>query len=395
MLLPLVYFLTPLPRRWRYRFAMFRVLLTLFVVAAAVAVALWQLDVVQLPFGQESAEGRQTQSTLFAVVKAGDLTELQALLAAGSDVNARDQYGQTPLIYALSEGTDEEVVNRLLEAGANVNVTTEAGWTPLMYAARDAESAETVQQLMFAGADPTVRNAEGQTAADLARRNPAVASTWLLGRLEQLAEGPYSPEWPSGFTVPVEGATISSRSTHLPGARRAYRNGIHEGFDFYDGTVSVSIEYGTPIRAVAGGVVIRADTGYQEMSAEEYDRIIATAKRNLSTPAEILDKLRGRQVWIRHPGGFVTRYAHLSAVAEGIEAGDVVRQGQLIAATGNSGALEAVQGTKDDAHPHVEVWQGDETYLGSGLDACDIYPLAAQVFGEEALPPYTESCPGV
>ena len=374
---------------------MFRVVLTLLVVAAGVAVALWQLDVVQLPFGQESAEGRHTQPTLFAVVKAGDLTELQALLAAGSDVNARDQFGQTPLIYALSEGADEEVVGSLLEAGANVNVTTEAGWTPLMYAARDAESAETVQQLMFAGADPTVRNAEGQTAADLARRNPAVASTWLLDRLDELAEGPYSSEWPSGFTVPVEGATISSRSTHLPGALRAYRNGTHEGFDFYDGTVSVTIEYGTPIRAVAGGVVIRADHGYQEMSAEEYDRVIATAQRNLSTPEEILDKLRGRQVWIRHPGGFVTRYAHLSAITEGVQVGSEVEQGDLIAATGNSGTIEAAQGTRADPHPHVEIWKGDETYLGSGLEACEIYPLAAQVFGEAALPPYTESCPGV
>lgn len=374
---------------------MFRVLLTLLVVAAGAAVALWQLDVVQLPFGPESAEGRQTQSTLFAVVKAGDLTELQALLAAGSDVNARDQYGQTPLIYALSEGADDEVVGRLLEAGADVNVTTEAGWTPLMYAARDAESAETVQQLMFAGADPTVRNAEGQTAADLARRNPAVASTWLLDRLEELSEGPYTAEWPSGFTVPVEGATISSRSTHLPGALRAYRNGTHEGFDFYDGAVSVSIDYGTPILAAAGGVVIRADHDYQELSVEEYDRIIATAKRNLSTPEEILDKLRGRQVWIRHPGGFVTRYAHLSAITEGVQVGSKVRQGDQIAATGNSGTLEAAHGTQDDPHPHVEIWQGDETYLGSGLEACEIYPLAAQVFGEVALPPYTESCPGV
>ena len=374
---------------------MLRVLLTLLVVAAGAAVALWQLDVVQLPFGQEVGESGTSGSTLFSVVKSGDVERLQELLLAGSDVNARDQYGQTPLIYAISEGAGSDLVQALLEAGADVNVSTEAGWTPLMYAARDAESAGIVQLLMFAGADPTPTNADGQSAADLARANPAVASTWLLDRLSYLAEHPFSRDWPSGYTVPVEGATISSRSTHLPGALRAYRNGTHEGFDFYDGTVSVEIDYGTPIRAVAAGVVIRADTDYQEMSLEEYEQIIATAQRNLSTPEEILDKLRGRQVWIRHPGGFVSRYAHLAAIREGIEVGVEVAQGDLIAETGNSGTLEAAQSTREGPHPHVEIWQGDDVYLGYGLDACQIYPLAAQVFGEVALPPYTESCPGV
>ena len=374
---------------------MFRVLLTLFVVAAGAAVALWQLDVVKLPFGQEESGVSRGQGTLFSVVKSGDVTQLQEMLAAGGDVNARDQYGQTPIIYAISEGAGEAVVRALLAAGADVNVTTEAGWTPLMYAARDADSAGTVQLLMFAGADPTVRNAEGQSAADLARANPAVASTWLLDRLLYLADHPFSSDWPSGYTVPVEGATISSRSTHLPGATRAYRNGTHEGFDFYDGTVSVEIAYGTPIRAVAEGVVIRADHDYVEMSLDEYNKIIATAQRNLSTPEEILDKLRGRQVWIRHPGGFVSRYAHLSAISEGLQVGAEVAQGERIAATGNSGTLEAAQGTREGPHPHVEIWKGNEAYLGYALEACQIYPLAAQVFGEVALPPYTESCPAV
>jgi murein DD-endopeptidase MepM/ murein hydrolase activator NlpD len=373
---------------------MLRVLLTVFVVAAGAVVALWQLGLVALPLDRSAAVERRSQDTLFAVVKGNDLEALRSLLTTGTDVDARDELGQTPLMYALSADAGAPVVNALLEAGADVNATTDAGWTPLMYAARDSSSAETVQLLMIAGADPTRVNPDGQTAADLARANPAVASTWLLKRLQELADGPFSPDWPSGFTVPVEGATISSRSTHLPGAPRAYRNGTHQGFDFYDGTVSVAIEYGTPIRAVAPGEVIRADHGYQELTVEEYDAIILTAQRNLTTPAEILDKLRGRQVWIRHPGGFVSRYAHLSAISEGVQVGAQVRQSDLIAATGNSGTVEAAMNTMDDPHPHVEIWL-DETYLGEGLGSCEIYPLAAQLFGSNALPPYTESCPGI
>lgn len=372
---------------------MLRLVLTVLIVAAGAIVALWQLDVVRLPLPGAATPARQAQASLFEVVEAGEIERLQALVAAGSAVDTRDEFGQTPLMYAVTQNADQTLVAALISAGANVNARTDTGWTPLMYAARDTQSAETVQLLMFAGADPSVANSDGQSAADLARRNPKVASTWLLARLDELASKPFAPSWPSGYTVPVEGATISSRATHLPGARRAYRNGTHEGFDFYDGAVSVAIEYGTGINAVAGGEVIRADHDYQEMTAEEYDQIIVTAQRNLSTPDEILDKLRGRQVWISHPGGFVSRYAHLSSISEGVRVGAQVRQGDLIAATGNSGTLEAVQGTRDDPHPHVEIWRGEETYLGEGLDACDIYPLAAQLFGNGALPPYTESCP--
>jgi murein DD-endopeptidase MepM/ murein hydrolase activator NlpD len=374
---------------------MLRLLLTVLIVAAGATVALWQLDVLRLPFNGGAATGRPIRSSLFEVVKAGEPEPLRELLAAGSTVDARDELGQTPLMYAVTEVSDPArvatLIGALIDGGADVNATSDAGWTPLMFAARDS-SAEAVQLLMFAGADPSLRNGEGKTAADLARGNPRVASTWLLRRLEELADGPFSRSWPSGYTVPVEGATISSRATHLPGVRRAYRNGTHEGFDFYDGTVSVAIEYGTPISAVAGGVVIRAGHDYVEMTAEEYDQIIVTAQRNLSTPEEILDKLRGRQVWIRHPGGFVSRYAHLSEIAENVVVGAEVDQGDVIAATGNSGTLEAVRDTRDDPHPHVEIWRGDEAYLGQGLGACDIYPLAAQLFGEVALPPYTETC---
>ena len=194
--------------------------------------------------------------------------------------------------------------------------------------------------------------------------------------------------WPSGYTLPVEGATLSSRANHLPGAPRAYRNGVHEGFDFYNGTVSVPIEYGSPIRSVAAGRVVRADSDYVAPSEEAYGAIIEKARSSLSTPPEVLDQLRGRQVWIEHPGDFLTRYAHLSGIAEGIAVGAVVAQGQIVAFTGNSGTLEAAQGTRDDPHPHMELWRGDG-YLGQGLEPEAIYVLAAQIFGDRALPPLT------
>lgn len=353
------------------------------------AFALWQFDVVDLPYLPSRTQVAQRGPTedLFTLVKAGDVSAVQEKLAEGASVEARDQYGQTALMYAASESNDPAVLDALLEAGADLNAQSDAGWSALMYAARDAEDLNMVLFLLNAGADPTLRNSEGQSAADLARENSAM-TTALYARLQELSEGSFDRNWPSGYTVPVEGATISSRASHLPGAARPYRNGTHEGFDFYAGTVSVPIDYGTSIRAVASGRVIRADHGYVEHDPETYQRIIDTAVRSLNTPPEILDQLRGRQVWLEHPGGFISRYAHLSAIPESVTVGSEVAQGDIVGETGNSGTLEAVQNTQDDSHPHVEIWRGEETYLGRNMTPEEIYDLAGQVFGEDARPPF-------
>ena len=373
-----------------------RFFLILLVLLIGAGVALWQFDVVDvstlnlpdIPFiNQQSDSDKQTED-LFSLAKNDDTTLLTQKLESGASVNVKDAYGQTPLMYAATSASNPEVITLLLAAGADINAQTDTGWTALMYAARDNQNPEMILTLMNAGADPTLRNDEGQTAADLARTNP-VMSTNLYNRLEALAERPFNPDWPSGYVVPVEGATLSSRSSHLPGAARYYRNGTHEGFDFYSGVVSVAITYGTPIHAVATGKVIRADHDYVEMSIDEYNQVIDTAKRNLSTPPEILDKLRGRQVWVEHPGGFISRYAHLSAIPDSVQVGNIIKQGDVVGETGNSGTLEAAQDTQDDPHPHVEIWNQD-TYLGKGMEPDEIYTLAQQVFGPEAMPPYTE-----
>ena len=207
--------------------------------------------------------------------------------------------------------------------------------------------------------------------------------------LEDLARHDFNPDWPSGFISPVPGATFSSRAAHRAGARRAYRNGYHEDFDFYDGVVSVPIDYGTPVAASADGMMMRADHDYTELTPEELQALLDDAAARPTTPRATLEKLRGRQVWLAHPGGFISRYAHLSAVPE-LEVGQTVVQGQTVGLAGNSGTSEGAAGTREDAHPHYELWRGEETYLGEGLTPDEIYPLVAQVFGERALPPFRE-----
>jgi murein DD-endopeptidase MepM/ murein hydrolase activator NlpD len=381
------------------------------ILVVALGAGAWLLGLP--PFGARAPK-EPPRPDLFAIVERGDLSALRAALgmpldttapatadgaesatdasapatgAALGDLHARNEAGLTPLMAAVTANTSADVLDTLLAAGADVDMAAANGATALMLAAGQGTPAQVIY-LLNAGADPTPRDAEGRNAADHARQNPAVRSSAVSVLLAELAESTFVRGWPSGYIVPVNGATISSRRNHLPGAPRAYRNGYHEGFDFYDGTVSVEIGYGTPIQAVADGVVIRADHDYVEHTMEEYDALLVEATRVLDTPPDILDRLRGRQVWIRHAGGFVTRYAHLAQIAEGVEVGSRVRQGDIIATTGNSGTLEAAQQTQEDPHPHVEVWRGDETFLGSGMEPEEIWSLAAQVFGTAALPPY-------
>lgn len=324
---------------------------------------------------------------IFPLVEAGDAAAIHAAVAEGADVHARNEAGLTPLMVAVTTNVPTTVVEELLAAGAEIDQQAANGVTALMLAASQGTPAQVVY-LLNAGANPTLRDAEGRSAADHAASNTSVRTSGAYVRLVETQDMEFVPGWPSAYVVPVEGATISSRRNHLPGAPRAYRNGVHEGFDFYAGTVSVPIEYGTPIRVAADGVVIRADHDYVEHTLEEYEAIIADATAALDTPPELLDDLRGRQVWVRHPGGFITRYAHLATIAEGVVEGARVHQGDIIATTGNSGTLEAAQGTRDGPHPHVEIWRGDETFLGAAMEPEQIWALAAQVFGEDALPPF-------
>ncbi len=338
------------------------------------------------PFGQREPSPPPVPA-IFPLVEAGDAAALHAAVAEGADVHARNEAGLTPLMVAVTTNVPTDVIEELLASGAEIDQQAANGVTALMLAASEGTPAQVVY-LLNAGADPTLRDADGRSAADHAASNTSVRTSGAYVRLIEAQDMDFVAGWPSAYVVPVEGATISSRRNHLPGAPRAYRNGVHEGFDFYAGTVSVPIDYGTPIRVAADGVVIRADHDYVEHTLDEYEAIIADATAALDTPPELLDELRGRQVWVRHPGGFITRYAHLATIAEGVVEGAHVRQGDIIATTGNSGTLEAAQGTRDGPHPHVEIWRGDETFLGAAMEPEQIWALAAQVFGEDALPPF-------
>ncbi len=178
---------------------------------------------------------------------------------------------------------------------------------------------------------------------------------------------------------PIQGAKVSTRDSHLPGAARAYRNGIHEGLDWYSDYSAVKINKQTQVKSSANGVVVRIDANYVEYKAAERDRELKIAKQSKQTPAYILDRLRGRTVWVQHEKGVLVRYAHLSKVNPGLKIGSAVKTGDWLGNVGNSGTSSGVAGSNEDLHLHMDILIYEQMFW-QHLSKAQIRFVLSQVF---------------
>jgi ankyrin repeat protein len=106
-----------------------------------------------------------------AALERRDIASLEAQLAAGADIDVRDEHGQTGLMNAARDGR-AEVVRLLVERGAALDAHAKYGLTAIMLAVL-RQHHEVVAILVRAGADVGVRGtgAPGffnKTARDLA-----------------------------------------------------------------------------------------------------------------------------------------------------------------------------------------------------------------------------------
>jgi murein DD-endopeptidase MepM/ murein hydrolase activator NlpD len=175
-----------------------------------------------------------------------------------------------------------------------------------------------------------------------------------------------------GLAKPIAGSPLTQRPIQLPGAPRHYRLGIHEGLDFY-------WQAGTAVYAIADGTVIRADYDYVPPTEWQYWAWRDEAQRLTYTSETAHDVFRGRQIWIAHENGTISRYAHLSALGGGLAVGTAVSQGQYIGAVGNSGSPLSLEGPDGDAHLHLEIWAGDY-FLGQFLRPIEIMEWLEEIF---------------
>jgi ankyrin repeat protein len=137
----------------------------------AIAPGLWWFSPAQ--------QQHRRNSRLVAACTAGDVKAVQDALP-GADVDARDGYGISPLMYAARgdhpdmrhpAATDNpDVVQLLLENGAKVNAATDSGFVALFWAARYGHK-EVVKVLIEKGADVNAKDKDGMTALKWANTN--------------------------------------------------------------------------------------------------------------------------------------------------------------------------------------------------------------------------------
>ena len=250
----------------------------------------------------------------------------------------------------------------------------------LLASACDRSEDETVEVTVDGSPVPTATPA----AAAVATATPRATSLLVLAPTATPEPDVLDPDNLTGFTHPVAGACLPYADSLMPNWPRAYRNGVHEGVDIYPGYACAHVELNTPALAMYDGVVVRADLDYVDITVEQIRDFAAQTARDGFTAPEILDIYRGRQVWIDHGSGVVARYAHLESIADGIEVGVQVTQGQHVGGLGESGTPESQLAPGTDIHLHYEVRIGD-SFLGAGLPADVVRGLYELLFSNPAV----------
>lgn len=99
-----------------------------------------------------------------------DLEGVKEMIESGTDVNIRkSKPGATPLIVACGRENNDEIISYLISSGADINARDRWGKTPLLYAAEN--SVDALIMLLNAGAKVKVRgDVEGMT--------PMIAATF-------------------------------------------------------------------------------------------------------------------------------------------------------------------------------------------------------------------------
>lgn len=213
---------------------------------------------------------------------------------------------------------------------------------------------------------------------------PGVVVTIVVPTPTSTPEAP-GPQDLTGFIFPIEGACLPASDNLMPNAYREYRQGIHEGMDFYDVDNCTPIGPGTEVLAAKGGQVVRADIDYEDLTAAELEELYARIDELGTSDAQTLDRFRGCQVWIDHGRGVVTRYAHLGGVAPGIYEGVTVEQGQVVGYVGESGTPESVTNPGTEYHLHFEI-RVVEGFLGEGLEPEEVRALYEAAFSAQPTP---------
>lgn len=140
---------------------------------------------------------------LFVAAAAGQVERVDALLAQGADVNAKNAIGRTPLMGAASAG-NVRIIRKLLAFGADPNAADNRGITALMEAATNGFE-PAAKALIDAGADVNAKNAAGLSVLERTKKGGQ-------GRIVALLEAAGAGAGASSSPVEVEKSQKSPES---------------------------------------------------------------------------------------------------------------------------------------------------------------------------------------
>ena len=121
-------------------------------------------SVAEVPAKPSNSEADRA---LLKAAKEGNIEAVKQHLAAGTDVNAFDRRGWTPLHYVAAYSGHKEIAELLIAKGADVNAMRDGGVTPLNNAAL-GDHKEIAELLIAEGADVDAKKLDGDTPLDWA-----------------------------------------------------------------------------------------------------------------------------------------------------------------------------------------------------------------------------------
>ncbi len=274
----------------------------------------------------------------------------------------------------FTENIDDSLRKQLIDLLINRAITKK------IYTLNKAIQSDNISKLQFIADLNTIKNIEAELVSIYVNR--------LSESMHPLFKNKISfPEWNNisfkKILLPCENLSVPKKANLLPNAPRDYRKGVHRGIDFF-------AEWGTPVRAVAEGTIIRADHNFKEVSSALRSELLQKASQIHRTPSDVFEHiLLGKTVVLDHGLNFIpgyrviTIYAHLSHINKNIIPGVKVNEGTLLGKTGNTGMQASTLGKRDGSHLHWEMIlqnKDGEFYTGQGLKYNNLYPLLQSMF---------------
>ncbi len=144
-----------------------------------------------------------TDGAMFNALRNGQMENVRIAIQNGAEVNTRDEYGSTLLMYAAVFGKVADL-EYLLEHGAEINAANKAGHTALMRAIPDLAK---IKLLVQHGAEINAKTAEGTTPLMIAAhiRTGAPLVRYLIEKGADV-NATDNKGWDAAIVAAVEGA---------------------------------------------------------------------------------------------------------------------------------------------------------------------------------------------